>query len=85
MVQRSEGPIGIDATNFKAALIAESNIVMTPKFPVVGSFSEWTLSISELPLPLQKQCYIKLTFQNDLRFKKESMLGTGLFRHTSNK
>ena len=61
--------MGVDASSFSAVDIPKDNIVMTPKFPVVGDFSQWIMSISELPIPLELGCYVKFTLQDDLAYE----------------
>ena len=63
----------IDATNFDAPVLSLNNIVITPKVPKVASYSVWSLTIALMPMPLQKNCYIRMTFGNDLDYDEVLM------------
>jgi hypothetical protein len=71
--------VALDATNFDAALIPQQSIQISPSIFKIAESSIWTLSISDFPLPLQKECYIRITVPNDLQHNHVALFGTGMF------
>lgn len=70
---------GLDATVFKAPMIAQQNIKIQPQNMMIGTNSQWTLFI-QLGLPMQLGCSVKIYYPKDLKFDYEKVQAQGLFK-----
>ena len=66
------------------AVIPTQGIQISPTIFKIAESSIWTLSIAEFPIPLQKECYIRLTIPPDLKHNHVALFGTGMFMGQTN-
>jgi hypothetical protein len=68
--------VQLDASNFKPAIIPTQGFSISPTIFKIAESSIWTISISDFPIPLQKECYIRITVPKDLKYDNVNMFGT---------
>jgi len=78
-IQTTDEQVTLNASNFEAAIIPSQGITISPTIFMIAESSVWTLSISDFPVPLQKECYVRLTVPPDLKHNNVVMFGTGMF------
>lgn len=76
-------PRALDATMYKAANISAEEMKIQPSNLEIGNPSRWTFFI-KLSLPMNKGCYIKLTYPADLKFQYNSIIAQGFFKPPGN-
>ena len=75
--------LSFDATTFEPAIIPRNGLTITPTIFKIAESSMWVLSISNFPIPLETQCYVKLTVPADLAVTLTTVEGSQMFSPTS--
>lgn len=60
-------------------LISPSNFVVNPANTMIATYSTWTIVLSDVNIPLQTQCWIKIYLPPDLTYATSSMQASGIF------
>ena len=65
----------IDASDFKPAEISPFGLTLAPSIFKINEYSIWVFSVTELPLPLEANCYISIYIPGDLAFQNVALKG----------
>ena len=72
--------VAFDATDMLPGQIPNNLVTIAPTIFKIGEFSIWVLSVTLLPMPLERVCYIELTVPSDLRFNNVEFRGGEFMR-----
>ena len=78
-IQMTSDDIGINSNFMTEALITHNGFSLSPSIFTVGQLFTWTMAISKFPMPLEKDCWLRLTIPADLSFSRGPMTGFGMF------
>ena len=59
----------------KPAPVPPFGLTLSPSIFKIAEFSVWVLSITELALPLETQCYVSIYIPGDLKFENVKFTG----------
>ena len=70
----SSESIAFDATGMEPAIIPRNGLTVTPTIFKIAEYSIWVFSL-KMPIPLETECYIRLTIPSDLTYQNTMMKG----------
>jgi hypothetical protein len=71
--------LSFNSNGFKPALIPRNGLTITPTIFKIAEFSIWVFSVTTFPIPLETECYAKITIPADLAFEYTTIKGTQMF------
>ena len=66
--------LAFDATKMQPAIIPKNGLTVTPTIFKIAEYSIWVFSI-KIPIPLETECYAKLTIPADLSYQNTLLKG----------
>lgn len=75
--------LSFDSNGFKPAIIPKNGITITPTIFKIAEYSIWVISLTNFPIPLERECYAKITIPADLAFENTMIRGSQMFMSQS--
>ena len=76
----STGDLKFDARNFKPAKIQSNGLTIEPDIFTIQEKSIWVFSLTNFPVPLETECYIKFVIPPDLEYQQTDIEGRQIFQ-----
>ena len=81
-IEQSES-VGFNAVGFTPAQVEANTVIIKPSIFRIASESIWKITVSVFPIPLELECFVRLTIPSDLYMVNVAIQGFGMFKPRS--